>query len=449
VSVEVVYGPPGTGKTSTLLAMMAEAGDPTKIGFLAFTKNAAGEALRRLNLRTSKTVRTIHSLAYELTGTTRAQIVDHEKLKEFSEIIGYRVTGQSIIEAGELTFGDELHTAHQFRVAQCSDRQPDEVDRHFSITYTKWKKQNGYVDYNDLLLHMVDMDVNCDLDWLFLDEGQDLSELQWRAVEKIMEKTPNVVIAGDDDQAIYTWAGADAHGMARFNAPYRVLDQSHRIPRSVHEIAERIAQRMGDRIEKSYKPKDEDGTVTRYPSFDYLAPDLGSDTLVLYRNHSSRSEIEEWLLHHNVPYSITGLSGAFDDRYANAVRVYQALRRDEEISKAQQVCLAKAVHPSYRSEILGNDFSCIRRNSWEHLIPMPGDRIEYLRSVDLRSRPTFRVSTIHAAKGGEADHVILYNAMGSKTYENFDDNELRCWYVAVTRAKHKLTIIEGDNPMEL
>ena len=80
---------------------------------------------------------------------------------------------------------------------------------------------------------------------------------------------------------------------------------------------------------------------------------------------------------------------------------------------------------------------------------MPGDRIEYLRSVDLRSRPTFRVSTIHAAKGGEADHVILYNAMGSKTYENFDDNELRCWYVAVTRAKHKLTIIEGDNPMEL
>ena len=137
MGIEVVYGPPGTGKTSTLLAMMAEAGDPTKIGFLAFTRNAAGEALKRLNLRTSKTVRTIHSLAYELTGTTRAQIVDHEKLKEFSEIIGYRVTGQSILEAGELTFGDELHTAHQFRVAQCSDRQPDEIDRHFSITYTK------------------------------------------------------------------------------------------------------------------------------------------------------------------------------------------------------------------------------------------------------------------------------------------------------------------------
>ena len=197
--IEVVYGPPGTGKTSALLERMSSIkGDPAKLGFLAFTRNAAGEALKRLNLRTSKTIRTIHSLAYEVTGTNRAQIVDHDKLKEFSEIIGYRVTGQSIIEAGELTYGDELHTAHQFRVAQCSNHQLDEIDDHFTRSYTQWKRQNGYVDYNDMLLNMAAMDFDCGLEWLFIDEGQDLSELQWRVVEKIVEKTPNVVIAGDD-----------------------------------------------------------------------------------------------------------------------------------------------------------------------------------------------------------------------------------------------------------
>jgi superfamily I DNA/RNA helicase len=75
--------------------------------------------------------------------------------------------------------------------------------------------------------------------------------------------------------------------------------------------------------------------------------------------------------------------------------------------------------------------------------------VEYLRAVDLFAKPTYHASTIHAAKGQEADHVILYNARGEKTYEDTGDDELRVWYVAVTRAKHRLTIIEGDNPIDL
>ena len=42
-----------------------------------------------------------------------------------------------------------------------------------------------------------------------MDESQDLSLLQWNIVWKLMEKAKRTVIAGDDDQAIYRWAGAD------------------------------------------------------------------------------------------------------------------------------------------------------------------------------------------------------------------------------------------------
>ena len=51
-----------------------------------------------------------------------------------------------------------------------------------------------------------------------LDEAQDLSPLQWQMIDKMLSfpQVEEVTIAGDDDQAIYEWAGADPHGMAGF-----------------------------------------------------------------------------------------------------------------------------------------------------------------------------------------------------------------------------------------
>ena len=44
---------------------------------------------------------------------------------------------------------------------------------------------------------------------LFIDEAQDLSLLQWEMVRKIWARAGKTYIAGDDDQAIFKWAGAD------------------------------------------------------------------------------------------------------------------------------------------------------------------------------------------------------------------------------------------------
>ena len=47
------------------------------------------------------------------------------------------------------------------------------------------------------------------LDVMFVDEAQDLSPLQWAVVRKLAERAKRIYVAGDDDQAIYKWAGAD------------------------------------------------------------------------------------------------------------------------------------------------------------------------------------------------------------------------------------------------
>ena len=46
-------------------------------------------------------------------------------------------------------------------------------------------------------------------DVVFIDEAQDLSQTQWGMAKSIWDKTQDTFIAGDDDQAIFRWAGAD------------------------------------------------------------------------------------------------------------------------------------------------------------------------------------------------------------------------------------------------
>jgi DNA helicase-2/ATP-dependent DNA helicase PcrA len=61
------------------------------------------------------------------------------------------------------------------------------------------------------------------------------------------------------------------------------------------------------------------------------------------------------------------------------------------------------------------------------------------------TEPTkIRLSTIHGAKGAQADHVIVLTDRAWRSFkegERLPDDEARTWYVAVTRAKHKLTIV--------
>ena len=72
----------------------------------------------------------------------------------------------------------------------------------------KFKEEKGLRDFTDLLEDFIDGDVNNKFKVLFIDEAQDLSLLQWDMVRKIWSRAEKTYIAGDDDQAIFKWAGA-------------------------------------------------------------------------------------------------------------------------------------------------------------------------------------------------------------------------------------------------
>jgi superfamily I DNA/RNA helicase len=68
------------------------------------------------------------------------------------------------------------------------------------------------------------------------------------------------------------------------------------------------------------------------------------------------------------------------------------------------------------------------------------------RGDDLLSEPRIKLSTFHAMKGGEDDNCVVYLASTKACVESdYPDDEHRAFYVAVTRARHNLYILQSNN----
>lgn len=469
MKTEVIYGPPGTGKTTDLVAKMAadvEAGTMrNKIGFVSFTRAAANEAASRVGIINSRTIRTIHSFAYSLTGAIKEQMMDEAKYDNFGEKYGYEFTGGVVDGVTQgLSKGDEMLATYSLAMARLQhpmetyeathpDYTPAEFE-HFLEAYAAYRSAYGFMDFNDLIIKANERKIDLGVEVLYVDEAQDLSALQWKFIDNAARNVNRLVIAGDDDQCIYAWAGADSRGMAdhQSGADTRVLSQSYRVPRAIHRLAQFVIHNVADRVEKQYAPCDREGQVTYFTDLDMVDIDsTGSETsLVLYRNHSNKKEIENWLIQNAVRFKSTSPFGsAFTDRFANAVRVCLMIKEGKPVSTTNLQTVARVTCAQYKKLVEGRDFKLMNRLGWHGLLNMPKRNEEYLSKVDLFAEPTCLLSTIHSAKGMEADRVILFNSMGQRTWEGFNDDEHRVWYVAVTRAKHKLDIVNGDNQYNL
>ena len=83
-------------------------------------------------------------------------------------------------------------------------------------------------------------------------------------------------MAGDDDQAIYRWAGADVDHFINLPGGAEVLEQSYRVPAAIHALAEKIASRIQNRFPKVYRPRQEQGQIFRVPDIRTIDMSEGS-----------------------------------------------------------------------------------------------------------------------------------------------------------------------------
>jgi superfamily I DNA/RNA helicase len=353
------------------------------------------------------------------------------------------------------------------------DEYPDDlnwvlVDR-VARGLAEYKRQKHLQDFTDMVSMFADSEWNARLDVLFVDEAQDLSLLQWRVVQRLAKGCRRVVVAGDDDQAIYAWAGAAVEHFVGMPGKVQVLGQSWRVPQSVQGVAMEVINRVKQRRPKAWSPRPQAGVVRRVQSLDEIDFGTGEDVLVLARNAAFlRDDAAALLRTEGVLYSFRGAQSV-KASVVDAILDWERLRRGEAITVDdaarvyEQISVGPHLTKGYKklpgfedreAEVTMRDLHERGGLKTEAIWHEALDRISaedraYMlkalrRGEKLARNPTVKLSTIHGAKGGEAQHVILLRDMAFRTYkamETHPDDEHRCFYVAATRAMQQLTIV--------
>jgi len=138
-------------------------------------------------------------------------------------------------------------SAHRFR--------GDELMRNDATLFKRYEEflaARNVVDFDTLVIKAADLvegpagdAIRARWDVVLVDEFQDLNPVQYRVVRALAQTHRHVFAVGDDDQSIYSWAGADPevfrHFVNDFNIIARIhLGENHRCPSDIFALARKL-----------------------------------------------------------------------------------------------------------------------------------------------------------------------------------------------------------------
>lgn len=503
----LIVGPPGTGKTTELLRVLRSELDrgvmPERIAFLSFTRAARLEALTRvgnelgLNEDDMPWCRTVHSAAYRLLKIPPKAIMMDERWTEFARKHGYDFSDVELdeigapLEAPARTPDDGLRWVYSWGRSRRLDleatvlKAPMRVDRlklfQFAYRFEVFRRTHDLLDFTDMVERVVERQLAPAIDVALIDEAQDLSPLEIAAIRIWTAGCDRVYVAGDPDQAVYNFKGADPAWMLSLSrtAETTLLRQSHRVPILAHAISSKIISWNRARIDSAYLPAARDGSLDMGLEMgEALDTITDAGAFVLSRNRAFLRHASWHLFDTGKPYLVEG-GGAGPNPLGNtetvrAVRTAHAIHKGMTRIDARDVAALLTAVP-VRGSALVDYGARARVLEMRGFLDVPAVAAEVgfapllaalaihptkpLLRLDERFRTYFqtlldrhgeipgakiRLMTIHASKGREHDHVVLlpdHTTSVDEDYRRGDwESENRIRYVAVTRTRERLTI---------
>ena len=246
---------------------------------VSFTRTAAKEIATKESVLTGevidipeKNVGTLHSICFNALKSPKIIETEKDLIWEWNRQHSSLAINHSSVNSFDHSAGEEPHqtTKGDLFLKSLNIKRNKMIDpimwslqlREFSNLWEKFKKEHMVYDFTDLIQTCLETMPYAPghPKVLFVDEAQDFTKLQLALCRSWGEQMEWIVLAGDDDQTIFGFAGASPDAFLDPPVPDNqktVLNQSYRLPEDILNRATKLIERVGKREPKVFSPRKE------------------------------------------------------------------------------------------------------------------------------------------------------------------------------------------------
>lgn len=292
---------------------------------------------------------------------------------------------------------------------------------------------------------------------LVIDEAQDIGQDDFRLVQALMRQNEEmrVIAVGDDDQNIYGFRGSNSQYMQSLakqeGAKVYEMTDNYRSAKAIVECANHFVKRIPGRLKRIpiQSATAEQGSVITLKSLLDSEIKVEGSTAILTKTNEETMQVAYELEQRGIHATIAQSMGGF--RFGNLAEVRYFLKqlggeKEVTISKEKWNEAKQRTLETYESStclsVLQHFFSDFEAT---HQFYYRSDLREYIFESNIEdfiaaNDKSVFVSTIHKAKGREFDTVYLISSIP----DGRDVNDMRAYYVGLTRAKRNLYLVTSS-----
>jgi|TARA_R110002020_G_scaffold90289_1_gene219820 superfamily I DNA/RNA helicase len=514
--LQFMVGPPGTGKTSTFITSkyveLLKKFNYEKIIILSHTNVAADEIKDEiLKLPEMKGVTktalehnicTIHHYCKK-KATIGEQVLDYDDYKNLCII-------DSIFQRHKVTESEFNNREHgYFKFVKEAYGFNRSLKEHWKISnkkyhgysinnienmvpiVEKYNKENGKLDFPDMIKRFIDKSKNPDIKALIVDEAQDSNKTQKIALDKISRNADEYWFVGDPDQTIFEWAGADAREFYELSKGAKELEQGHRCSQTINALCKEIIKPIWDYYgtHRIWKPTD---IVGKHHKLASLSRDCSSLQLLInkikntketflftYRQKPVDAWIRKFLIRHGIQFAYLENSPYVSNKELECHKLWPKFIKGKPMSLKQikdfwnymgskvvvrgegQYDFEDWIDKDYtihdliklnllkQSSVQEKDFTLIALKNGLKQEEFDKKMIyikKVIRQGGLDEKPRVKYANIHKVKGLTFDNVIVDN---SRFQPEDYFTQLRLKYVAYSRGKYDCWTIASQDKYTL
>lgn len=478
----VVEAAAGSGKTYTLVKALSLIPQDKRVLMTAFNKDIVKELTKKVKEFPNVEVRTLHGLGMILT--TRGLRIGGMKPEgyKYTQLIynhwqdltktninklsrnarkSFVENTKKLVDFGRFYLATTRSEMIELMTKYDIPCVADEVDVALKVMAIGGKNLDS-IDYTDMIWmpHIYDLHLQeCEYDFIMVDECQDLNVAERNLVLRCLKEGGRLIAVGDSNQCIYGFSGSDPDSFRAIqsipNTVSMPLSISYRCPESVVKFAQNLVPSI------EAKQGAEEGVILDCVSLD----DVHDGDMVLCRNNAPLLQVYCKLLEQGKRAYIRGsdvgknlqniVIGTHKDYlYTNLKRDGVFIRLYEDLFNSRKAIMERygisqedaMKHETIQAkldmiralEVLGADLTTTEEltKKIEDIFPK-NDKGEGIM-----------LSTVHKAKGLEADNVFIACASLMPSKSALDEwqvqQERNLMYVAYTRAKKVLGFLNEE-----